>query len=149
MCCWQRSFKLVCRCHQLLSGFLDNDHLPRVSRQSPNDKGDNEVKPRALHRSPGNCLKAEENHGKPQLGDRLIRDVWPVIASNGVTRLQLKSVPVQIILYFSSTVAVSTLKFVVGYLKFGTCIFLMIKSHSVSFILLLFNFFPDSLKDYG
>jgi hypothetical protein len=33
-------------CHQLLSGFLLNGHLPRVSRQSrlsANDNGDNEM----------------------------------------------------------------------------------------------------------
>ena len=29
----QKCFKLVWRCHQLLSGFLANGHLPRVSRQ--------------------------------------------------------------------------------------------------------------------
>ena len=34
-----------------------------------NDKGDNEMIPRAVHRSPGICLTAEENPGKPQLGD--------------------------------------------------------------------------------
>ena len=27
----------------------------------------------AVHRSPGNCLKAEENPGKPQLGDCLMK----------------------------------------------------------------------------
>ena len=27
----------------------------------------------AVHRSPGICLKAEENPGKPQLGDRLMK----------------------------------------------------------------------------
>ena len=39
-------------------------HLPRVSHQSSlmaNDKGDNEVKPEAVHRSPGIYLAAEEN----------------------------------------------------------------------------------------
>ena len=38
------------RCHQLLSGFLAKDHLPRVSRQSrlsTNGKGDNEMIPAA------------------------------------------------------------------------------------------------------
>ena len=30
----KKSFKLVWRCHQLLSGFLAKGHLPRVSRQS-------------------------------------------------------------------------------------------------------------------
>ena len=34
MGCSQKSFKLVWRCHQLLSGFLAKGHYPRVSRQS-------------------------------------------------------------------------------------------------------------------
>ena len=40
-----KSFKLMRRCHQLLSGFLANDYLPRLS--------DNEMIPGAVHRSPG------------------------------------------------------------------------------------------------
>ena len=42
----KESFKLVWRCHQLLSGFLVTDFLPRVSCQSHlsvNDKSDNEM----------------------------------------------------------------------------------------------------------
>ena len=61
------------RCHQFLPGFLVEDHLPRVSRQSrlsDNDKGDNDIIPEAVQTSPGICLTAEENPGKPQLGDR-------------------------------------------------------------------------------
>ena len=34
-------------------------------------------------------LKSEENSGKPQLGDRLMMAVRLVIASNGVTYLQM------------------------------------------------------------
>ena len=41
----KKSFKLVWRCHQLLSGFLTKDHLPRVSHQLANDKDDNEIIP--------------------------------------------------------------------------------------------------------
>ena len=41
--CSQKSFTLVSRCHQLLSGILAEGHLPRVSRQSANDKDDNEM----------------------------------------------------------------------------------------------------------
>ena len=37
------------------------------------DKGDNEMIPGAVHRSPGICLKTEENLGKPQLGDGLMK----------------------------------------------------------------------------
>ena len=50
----QKSFKLVWRGLQLLSGFLPKYHLPRVSRQSrlsTNDKV--EMIPEAVHRSPG------------------------------------------------------------------------------------------------
>ena len=36
-----------------------------------NDKGDNEMIPGAVQRSPGICLTAEENPGNPQLGYRL------------------------------------------------------------------------------
>ena len=35
-------------------------------------KGDNEMILGAVHISPGVCLTAEENVGKPQLGDRLM-----------------------------------------------------------------------------
>jgi hypothetical protein len=48
MGCEQKSFKVVWRCHQLLSGFLAKGYLPRVSRQSRlliNDKGENEMIP--------------------------------------------------------------------------------------------------------
>ena len=38
-----------------------------------NDKRDNEMIPGAMHRSPGSCLTAEENPGKLQLGDRLVK----------------------------------------------------------------------------
>ena len=60
----KKSFKLVWLCHQLLSRFLANGQLPRVSRQSrisANDKSDNEMIPRAVQRSPGIYLTAEEN----------------------------------------------------------------------------------------
>jgi hypothetical protein len=73
--CGQKNFKLAWRCHQLLSGFLVNGHLPRVSyqsRPSANDMGDNEVILGAVHRSPGIYLTAEENPGN-QLGDRLVK----------------------------------------------------------------------------
>ena len=59
-------------CHQLLSGFLANGHLPRVSRQthlSAKDKGDNEMIPGSVQRSLGVYLTTRENPGKPQIGD--------------------------------------------------------------------------------
>ena len=53
--------------------FLANGHFPGVllkSRLSAYDKGDNEMLPRTVNRSPGIYLVAEEKAGKPQLGDR-------------------------------------------------------------------------------
>ena len=41
-----------------------------------NDKGDNEMIPEAVHRSPGICLTAEKNPRKPQLGNRLMKGLW-------------------------------------------------------------------------
>jgi hypothetical protein len=38
-----------------------------------NDKGDNEMIPGTVYRSPGICLTAEENSGKLQLEDCLIK----------------------------------------------------------------------------
>ena len=72
-------------------GFLANGHLPLVSRRSA-CKDDDEMKPCYVHRSPGIYLMTEENPGKPQLGDRLMKAVRPVIASNGVLFLQMTSV---------------------------------------------------------
>ena len=40
-----------------------------------NDKGDNEMILGAVHRSPGICLTAVENPRKPQLGDRLMKEL--------------------------------------------------------------------------
>ena len=40
---------------------------------SANDRGEYDVKPGAVHRSPGICLTAEENPGKPQLGGLLMK----------------------------------------------------------------------------
>ena len=39
----------------------------------------------AVHNSPAIYLTAEENSGKLQLGDRLMKVVRPVIASNVIT----------------------------------------------------------------
>ena len=41
-----------------------------------------------MRRSPGIYL-AEDNYEKPQLGERLVKAVRPVIASNEVTYLQI------------------------------------------------------------
>ena len=40
-----------------------------------NDKGDNEMILGAVHGSPGTCLIDEENPRKPQLGDRLMKEL--------------------------------------------------------------------------
>ena len=53
-------FKIVWRCHKLMSGFLANDHLPRVSRLSANGNH-NEIPPGAMNRPCGIYLIAEEN----------------------------------------------------------------------------------------
>ena len=45
-----------------------------------NDKGDSEMIPGAVHRSPGICRTAEEYPAKPQVGDRLMKAVHLVIA---------------------------------------------------------------------
>ena len=52
--------------------FLAKGHVPReshLSHLSTYNKGDNEMTPRAVHRSPGIYFTAEENPGKPQLGE--------------------------------------------------------------------------------
>ena len=94
-CCpWsQKSFILMWRCHQLLSGFLAKVYLPPESRQSnlsANDKDDNVMILGAVHRSPDICLTAEENSRKPQLGDRRWR-LWdqssPQITQKKVGRI--------------------------------------------------------------
>ena len=61
--CSQKNFTLVWRYHQFLSGFLVKGHMPQVSRHSclsANNMDDNEMIPRAAHRSPGIPLAAEE-----------------------------------------------------------------------------------------
>ena len=56
------------------------------------DKGDNEMILESVHRSPGICLKAEENPRKPQLGDRLmlcdkLSPKWGPLPPNQVGRI--------------------------------------------------------------
>ena len=56
-----------------------NVHLLQVSHQpclSANEKDDNEMMSVAVHRSPSIYLTADENPGKPQLGDRLMKALW-------------------------------------------------------------------------
>ena len=46
--------------------------------------------PDVLHLSPGIYLKTVEYPGKPQVGDRLVKAVRPVISLNGVSYLQVR-----------------------------------------------------------
>ena len=62
-----------------LSGFLANGLLPRVSRLSTDKDETGNV-----DQSPRIYLTAGENPGKLQLGDRSMKAVLSVIASNGV-----------------------------------------------------------------
>ena len=69
--------------YKFLSWFLFKNQFPRVlrhSRLSVNDKGNNEMIPRVLHRSRGIYLTTQDNLRKPQLGDRLIETLPSVIA---------------------------------------------------------------------
>ena len=54
------------------------------SRLSANHKDDNEIIPRAMHRSPDILSKADKNPWKPQLGDDGSRLCDQVITSNGL-----------------------------------------------------------------
>ena len=55
----KKLYKLVWQYHQFLFRFLAKGHLLRVSRQSANDKGDNEIILGTLHRSLGIDLTAQ------------------------------------------------------------------------------------------
>ena len=59
-----------------------------------NDKDDNEMILGAVHRSPDICLTAEENPRKPARRPSDEEAVRPVIASNGIPFLQMRSVGV-------------------------------------------------------
>ena len=58
-----KNVMLVWWCHQFLSGFLAKGHSLQISHLLANDTDDNEI-PRAVHRSPGIYLMAEENPTK-------------------------------------------------------------------------------------
>ena len=84
ICCYQCPWShgsclkiLVWRCHQLLPRFLARGHLPR--HLVANDKSNNEMIPGAVYRYPDIYLTTEENPGKPQLGDHLMKAVHRVI----------------------------------------------------------------------
>ena len=52
----------------------------------------NKMLPRAVHRSPGIYLTAKEIPGKPQLRDRLMKNMRSLFASNAAPYLQIRSV---------------------------------------------------------
>ena len=68
-----------------MSGFLANGPLPLVSNLLTN-VSDNEMKVGAVQRSPGIYLMTEETSIR-----RLVKAVQPVITSNGVLFLQMRS----------------------------------------------------------
>ena len=88
----QKIFKLVWRCHQILSGFLAKGHLSRLSqsRLSANNKGD-EMIPGVVHRSPGIALQLRKTR-KSSARRPSMKAVQPVIVLNGVPYLQMMSV---------------------------------------------------------
>ena len=91
----KKNFQLVWRYHQLVSGFLAKGHLPRVSHQSHQS-----LMIRVIMRRSWGCAQISwhlpYSRGKPQKTTaRRPSDegaVGPVIASNGVPFLQMRSV---------------------------------------------------------
>ena len=67
-----KSFMLVRWCQHLLSGFLTTATGPLVSHLL-DDKGDNKMKPWAIHRFPSIYLTVKDNLEKPQLRDWSLR----------------------------------------------------------------------------
>ena len=59
-----------------------------------NDKGDNEMILGAVHRSPDICLTAEETPRKPQLGDRLMKELLLVMKITYCISI-IKSIPIK------------------------------------------------------
>ena len=92
MGCSQKTFKLVWRCHQLLSGFLAKSLMPRVLRQSRRSLMIRVI----IKWSWGLCtdllaftLQLRKPSARRQSDEGAVR---PVIASNGVPFLQMRSV---------------------------------------------------------
>ena len=83
---------MLLRCHLLLSRLLADGQLPRVTRQSANNKIDNKVKQGFTQISWHIHLMAEENLGMPQLGDSLKKVVRPFFAPNEVLYLQMRGI---------------------------------------------------------
>ena len=81
--------------HRLKWGLFPPNEVSRISVAAvtsvANDKDDNEMIRGAVHRSPGICLSAEENPGKPHLGDRLKKTShqlkWGSFSPNDIGRI--------------------------------------------------------------
>ena len=71
------------------------------------------------NRFPGICLTSEENPRKPQLGNRWGHLIaWPVIASNGVPFLEMKSVRPCYLLLLAKPIGPSQKKSILKNLRF-------------------------------
>ena len=84
----QKNLMLVWQCHQLLSGFLANDHSHQ-SLLSANNKGDNEVKLRAMHRSLSIYIMAEKTSARRSSDKDCATNQhlkWGPLPSNEVSR---------------------------------------------------------------
>ena len=77
-----------------MSGFLANGYLPEchVSHVSANDKDANEMILGTAHRSPGISLKTEKKGRKTSARRPPMKAVRPVITSNAVPSLQMRSI---------------------------------------------------------
>ena len=53
---------------------------------------ENEMILGTVHRYPGTYLTTEESNDKPKLGDRVMKAIWPVIASNLFPYLKMRLV---------------------------------------------------------
>ena len=75
ICCGQKSLMLVAVPAAPVRVPSQRQFVPSDASVTSvaNDKGDDEMIPGAVHRSPGLCLTTEENARKPQLGDRLMK----------------------------------------------------------------------------
>ena len=93
LCClWSHEFKLVWRCHQLLSGFLIKGHLPQMSRQPCRSLIIRVI----MKWSRGLCtdilafaLQLRKTSARRPFDEGV---VWPVIASNRVPYFWMRSV---------------------------------------------------------
>jgi hypothetical protein len=84
----KKSFKTVCRCHQLLSGFLAKGHLPRVAGQSHRSLMIRVIM-KWSRRLCTDLLALKKTWAKRPFDEGAVRSV---ITLNGVLNLQMRSV---------------------------------------------------------